>query len=139
MKKEYSNGEVTIIWQPDKCIHSAICVKGLPDVFKPRESPWITIGAAATDQLVEQVKKCPSGALTYKMNDAAPEDVSMDASSIEIQVVPNGPYLVNGKITITHADGSKEQKESTTAFCRCGASVTKPFCDGSHRKIGFAG
>ena len=139
MKKEYSNGEVTIIWQPDKCIHSAICVSGLPGVFKPRESPWITIDAAATDQLINQVKKCPSGALTYRLNDTELEDVSMVGPSIEIQVVPNGPYLVNGKITITHADGTQEQKESTTAFCRCGASASKPFCDGSHRKNGFVG
>ncbi len=139
MKKEYSNGEVTIIWQPDKCIHSAICVNGLPGVFKPRQSPWITIDAAATDQLIDQVKKCPSGALTFRMNNNEPTDVSMDSASLEIQVIPNGPYLVNGKITIAHADGSKEQKDSTTAFCRCGASATKPFCDGSHRKSGFVG
>ena len=139
MKKEYSNGEVTIIWQPEKCIHSAVCVKGLPDVFKPREKPWINPEAASTDQLVEQVKKCPSGALTFRMNNNEPTDVSMDTASLEIQVIPNGPYLVNGKITIAHADGTKEQKDSTTAFCRCGASSTKPFCDGSHRKNGFVG
>lgn len=139
MKKEYSNGEVTIIWQPDKCIHSAICVKGLPGVFKPREKPWITIEGAGTTELVEQVKKCPSGALTYRMENNDTTDAQVDSSSIEIQVLPNGPYLVKGKVTITHSDGRTEVKDSTTAFCRCGASATKPFCDGSHRTTGFAG
>ncbi|WP_394350908.1 (4Fe-4S)-binding protein [Flavobacterium phycosphaerae] len=42
LTKEYTNGEVTIVWQSGKCIHSANCVKNNPDVFKPKEKPWIT-------------------------------------------------------------------------------------------------
>ena len=60
----YSNGEVTIAWQPDICIHSAICFKGLSGVFDPRRKPWIDMSKAETDQIIEQVKKCPSGALS---------------------------------------------------------------------------
>ena len=67
--KEYSNGEVTIVWEPEKCIHSGICVKGLPDVFQPKDKPWIKINAAKTDDLVKQVKACPSGAIRFYMND----------------------------------------------------------------------
>lgn len=66
--KEYTNGEVTIVWQNKLCTHSANCVRGLPEVFKPKEQPWIQTENATTEQLVEQVKKCPSGALTYFMN-----------------------------------------------------------------------
>lgn len=66
--KEYTNGEVTIVWQNGLCTHSANCVRGLGQVFKPRESPWVQIHNASTGQLVEQVKKCPSGALTFYMN-----------------------------------------------------------------------
>ena len=66
--KEYTNGEVTIVWQNALCTHSANCVKGLPEVFKPRESPWITPENSTPEKLVEQVKKCPSGALSYYMN-----------------------------------------------------------------------
>jgi uncharacterized Fe-S cluster protein YjdI len=66
--KKYSNGEVTIVWKSDKCIHSAICVKGLQEVFHPQELPWITPEKSTTDKIVEQVKKCPSGALSYFMN-----------------------------------------------------------------------
>ena len=40
-KREYSNGEVTIVWEPEACIHSAICAKGLPNVFRPKVRPWI--------------------------------------------------------------------------------------------------
>lgn len=68
-EKEYTNGDVTIVWKPDACIHSGICVSGLGDVFKPKERPWINIDAAKTEALINQVKACPSRALDYYMND----------------------------------------------------------------------
>ena len=40
-KKEYSNGELTVVWKPDLCIHAAECVKGLPQVFDPNKKPWV--------------------------------------------------------------------------------------------------
>jgi uncharacterized Fe-S cluster protein YjdI len=66
--KKYSNGAATIVWKPALCIHSGICVRGLPPVFKPGQRPWITPEGATTEQLVDQVKKCPSGALSYFFN-----------------------------------------------------------------------
>lgn len=66
--KEYTNGEVTIVWKNGLCTHSANCVKGLPSVFKPRESPWINPENATSEAIIEQVKKCPSGALTFYIN-----------------------------------------------------------------------
>lgn len=66
---KYSNGEVTIVWQPELCTHSGNCVRGLPEVFKPREKPWIIPEGATTEKIIEQVKKCPSGALSYFMNE----------------------------------------------------------------------
>lgn len=68
IKKEYSNGELTIIWQPEICIHSGICVQTLPQVYKPKERPWIKIENATTDELIAQINKCPSGALSYRLN-----------------------------------------------------------------------
>ena len=68
LTKEYSNGEVTIIWKSNLCIHAAQCVKNNPDFFKPKEKPWITPENSTTDKIIETVKKCPSGALTYFKN-----------------------------------------------------------------------
>ncbi len=68
LKKEYTNGEVTIVWQSGKCIHAAECVKNNPAVFKPKEKPWIVAENSTTEAIVETVKKCPSGALTYYLN-----------------------------------------------------------------------
>jgi uncharacterized Fe-S cluster protein YjdI len=69
--KKYSNGEVTIVWQPSVCIHSAICWRNadsLPEVFNPKEKPWIKPEGATTERIISQIKCCPSGALSYHMN-----------------------------------------------------------------------
>ena len=68
MSKTYSNGEITIKWEPKICEHSAVCRKTLPEVYKPQESPWITIENASTEELKNQINKCPSGALSYHEN-----------------------------------------------------------------------
>lgn len=64
----YTNGEVTIVWKPSLCTHSKRCWTGLPAVFKPGERPWIHPEGTATDAIVDQVGKCPSGALSIRMN-----------------------------------------------------------------------
>ena len=65
-RKEYSNGEIIIVWQPKKCMHSGVCVKTLPQVYNPKERPWIKPENASTEELFNQVAKCPSGALSIK-------------------------------------------------------------------------
>lgn len=60
----YSNGEITVVWKPDVCIHSGICFKGLSAVFDPRRKPWIDLSKVATQEIIDQVNKCPSGALS---------------------------------------------------------------------------
>jgi uncharacterized Fe-S cluster protein YjdI len=139
--KKYTNGEVTIVWKPNSCIHSTICWKqatGLPDVFNPAIRPWIKPESATTTQLVDQVKKCPSGALSFYMNDTEPEVEKVTTESI-VEVVPDGPLLVYGNITIKDKDGNETQKNKVTAFCRCGQSGNKPYCDGTHTKVEFRG
>ncbi|MEM6516183.1 MAG: CDGSH iron-sulfur domain-containing protein [Bacteroidota bacterium] len=55
----------------------------------------------------------------------------------QIEILKDGPILVHGDIQLTHYDGKQEFQKNTTAFCRCGVSKNKPFCDGSHVKQGF--
>ncbi|MDH4057704.1 MAG: (4Fe-4S)-binding protein [Cyclobacteriaceae bacterium] len=66
--KKYTNGEVTIVWRPSICAHSGICSHGLREVFNPQKRPWITPEGSTTAKIIEQVKKCPSAALTYQRN-----------------------------------------------------------------------
>jgi len=62
--KKYSNGEITVLWQSHKCIHSGNCVRNLPQVFNPRERPWIKQHNATSAEIIATVNKCPSGALS---------------------------------------------------------------------------
>ena len=135
--KEYSNGEVTITWEAKKCIHSGICVKGLPRVFDPKARPWIDMGGAPTEELVKQVKACPSGALGYYMNNE--KDNTAQSMETKVEVLKDGPLLIYGTLKVTHKDGVEETKNKTTAFCRCGASQNKPYCDGAHVQEKFEG
>ncbi len=135
--KEYSNGEATVVWEAEKCIHSAICAKGLPEVFRPELRPWIKMDAAKTEAIINQVKQCPSGALRYYTNNE--DDKTSEALETKVEVLENGPLLVYGTLQVVAKDGSSEIKNKTTAFCRCGKSNNKPYCDGSHVKAEFKG
>jgi uncharacterized Fe-S cluster protein YjdI len=135
--KEYSNGELTIVWEPIKCIHAGVCVQKLPKVYNPKARPWIQIENATTKELKEQVSACPSAALTYYMNNEIKKETIMEETKID--VMANGPLLIHGKIKVMDAEGNFEIKDKTTAFCRCGVSNKKPYCDGGHSKIGFNG
>ena len=64
---KYSNSEVTVVWQPDLCIHAGKCVKALPNVYKPKDKPWVNPENATGEELIAQIKTCPSGALSYEM------------------------------------------------------------------------
>jgi CDGSH-type Zn-finger protein len=56
---------------------------------------------------------------------------------VTIETIRNGPYIVTGEVELVDADGSRFPVEKRMALCRCGASTEKPFCDGTHSKIGF--
>lgn len=139
--KKYSNADITIIWKPGTCIHSKLCWQGdsgLRGVFNPSEKPWIKPEGASTEEIVKRIDACPSGALSYYRNDAIDKPTETTAESI-VELMPNGPLLVYGNITLKHKDGSETHSNKVTAFCRCGASGNKPFCDGSHKKVNFVG
>src|SRR4051812_5667555 len=96
--KKYTNGEVTIVWKPASCIHSKICwnkINGLPEAFNPFTKPWIKPEAASTERLVEQVNKCPSGALTFFYN-GQEEPGAETTTETKVEVTANGPLLVYG-------------------------------------------
>ncbi|MBT8261773.1 MAG: (4Fe-4S)-binding protein [Bacteroidia bacterium] len=134
VRKEYTNGDLTVVWKPGLCFHAKECVKGLPAVFNPKEKPWIKAENAGIEELKKTINKCPSGALTYYLKgEGAPEDEKQNTmSETKVEVLENGPLMVKGTIEITHTDGSKESKTRNTAFCRCGKTGNTPFCDGSH-------
>lgn len=64
----YSNDDITVLWKPSLCKHSARCVSQLPSVFNLQGKPWVNMQGAPTDAIIEQVNSCPTGALSYLPN-----------------------------------------------------------------------
>lgn len=131
--KHYSNDQVTVKWQSDLCIHSKKCFHGLSNVFNPKARPWVNMDGASSDEIIAQVNKCPSGALSII---DGKQTVSHETI---VETMPNGPLMVYGNMKIKHAGGETLKDSKVTAFCRCGASQNKPYCDGAHKKIDFVG
>jgi putative redox protein len=70
MKKiKYANDEFTVVWQPELCQHSTKCFTQLPEVFNPAIRKWVNPFGAPTERIIEQINKCPSGALSFFYND----------------------------------------------------------------------
>ncbi len=132
-KREYPIDDLTVVWDMSKCIHSERCWRELGSVFRRNEKPWISLDGASKEEIMAQIDRCPSGALSYRL---AGEKNQTD---MKITITKNGPAIISGSCTIEHRDGSSEVREGNTALCRCGASSSKPFCDGSHNQSGFEG
>ncbi len=133
---KYGNDDITVIWKPAACIHSKKCWTELKEVFNPAIRPWIKMQNGTTESIMAQVDRCPSGALSYIKNTELKDAENVSAESI-VEVTPNGPLLVYGNITVKQSDGLEIKKNKVTAFCRCGQSANKPYCDGTHTKVGF--
>jgi CDGSH-type Zn-finger protein/uncharacterized Fe-S cluster protein YjdI len=130
---ETAQGErIEIEFEAKRCIHSRFCVTGAPQVFLANvKGPWIHPDAMPVDRLVEVAHACPSGAIRYRRKDGAPEEPVPPVNLASVREA--GPYAFRGQLEI---DGAPAGFRAT--LCRCGASGNKPYCDGSHSKIGFS-
>ena len=154
--REYSNGEITVFWKPDACIHSTVCFMKLRKVFDPTKRPWVNMQGATTQEIINIVEQCPTDALTWKWNrdltSAEKEELKSEPAGeervptplpptlvTEITIIENGPALIKGKFRMSKTSGETIETAEQIALCRCGSSHNKPFCDGSHRTSGFKG
>ena len=145
--RDYTNGEITVHWQPSKCVHSTICYTRLKSVFDPAKRPWVNMEGSTTDKIIEIVNQCPTDALTFSLNkelkkpievyDVNTEITPTSEPSTKIQIIHDGPAIISGDFIIYDHDGNKLPKADILTLCRCGNSENKPFCDGTHTKIGF--
>jgi len=138
-KKEYQNGDLTIVWESSLCSHAGVCVRSLPNVYDPKARPWIKAENASIEELKSQINKCPSGALSFYMNNEENKEPQA-VQTTKVEVIPNGPLRVHGSLEVTDSEGNVVVRNTpATTFCRCGATANGPFCDGSHRKIEWKG
>jgi CDGSH-type Zn-finger protein len=136
-RKNYVGNGITIHDNRRICSHAAECVNNLSSVFKLNSRPWINPDLARTEEIIDTIRKCPSGALSYSINDIEYRDLK--GREPLVTVSKDGPYLITGGIdligdNIPWAEGASREHYT---LCRCGASNYKPFCDGMHRTVNF--
>lgn len=138
MEKTYSNEDITVYWQPKVCEHSTLCWKGLLNVFDPRKRPWVNMQGASTEEIIAQIEKCPSGALSYKYNEVITmeEKTENHEELVEINVEPMRPIRIKGDFVIKDREGNVIlEGKKAASLCSCGHSNNKPFCDGTHKTL----
>lgn len=153
--RQYTNGEITVFWIPSKCIHATTCFRELIEVFNPGRRPWVNMEGAPTRRISEVVNKCPTQALIWKYNkdlnpeeqeaqwqgmrdEETPRTLSETGRQAKIRVMKDGPIVVEGQYSVIGSDDQELKPTVMTSFCRCGSSRSMPYCDGTHRKIGFS-
>jgi uncharacterized Fe-S cluster protein YjdI len=143
--RDYEGDGIVVHWEPGLCIHSAVCVRGLPAVFDPEARPWVEPTRASADEVAAVVDACPSRALTYTRTDGAAEGpgsraaVASAGTEAVATLRPDGPLVVMGELRVLDAEGNELSQGARHFFCRCGGSQNKPFCDGTHKRNGFTG
>ncbi len=132
--QRYTSETIDVTFDAALCIHSARCLQSLPEVFDVRRRTWIELEAGTPDDIATAVRRCPSGALQYLRRDAPGEAPPAEPS---VRSIPDGPLYVRGDIEVLDAEGAVVATGTRFALCRCGQSGNKPFCDNSHRAVGF--
>jgi CDGSH-type Zn-finger protein len=133
-RSDYVGKTITIHDNRGLCAHAGVCTDRLSSVWRMGVEPWIDPDGASVEAIVEAIEACPSGALSYTINDEEHRDCD---NAPAIHLAKNGPYVVTGGISLEDvAFGEGVSREHFT-LCRCGASKNKPFCDGSHYDAGF--
>ena len=134
--RRYEGKDVVVEYDAKRCIHVAECVHGLPGVFEKDRRPWVDADGAAADRVTEVVIRCPTGALHFVRKDGGTDEPLPDGNTATLEA--DGPIYVKGDIDIVDGEGMLKLRDVRVAFCRCGASQNKPFCDGRHSDVGFS-
>lgn len=126
-----SSNDITIRFDTSLCIHSQQCVLNAPKVFLSNvEGPWLHPKEETIEHLVRTAQLCPSGAITYTRLDGGDDECAPPVNVLQTR--ENGPYAFRADLYIKGQDCRYR-----ASLCRCGKSNNKPFCDNTHRKIGF--
>ena len=134
--RDYVGKSVVIRYDAGRCIHAEECVRGAPQAFDKEAKPWIQPDNASVEHLTAVVARCPTGALTLRGADGSELETPPERNVAS--VTARGPTYLRGRITIPGGEHATLVEYTRVALCRCGASANKPFCDGSHDRIGFS-
>jgi uncharacterized Fe-S cluster protein YjdI len=135
--REYRSETVAVTFDAGLCIHAERCVHGLPQVFVPGARPWIQPRKADPDELAAVIARCPTGALRYQRLDGGAAEAPAPQAAITVSA--DGALYVTGRVRVLDDEGGVFTEHHRVALCRCGQSANRPFCDGSHTRVGFRG
>jgi uncharacterized Fe-S cluster protein YjdI/CDGSH-type Zn-finger protein len=124
--RAYTAPSVTVFYDLARCRHYAECVRGSPEVFDATRRPWIRADLADPETIAEVIRRCPTGALHYRLESGEAEEPTRPTT---IVAEPNGPLLVRGDLVLEVPGGAMH--ETRAALCRCGGTAATPFCDGA--------
>ena|SRR5687768_16522900 len=93
--RAYSAPGVTVFYDRGRCLHFAECIRGLPEVFDARKRPWIQPENASAEDVAEVVRRCPSGALHYRLKEGPPEEPEQPT---HVVLVTDGPINLAGEL-----------------------------------------
>jgi len=133
-REDYLGKSVTIHDNRGICAHAGFCTENLSSVFRLKSEPWIDPDGAEVDEIVNTIRKCPSGALSYSIDGVEYGDQDRDPM---IMVSKDGPYHITGGIELKGESMGEGASREHYTLCRCGGSKNKPFCDGTHWYIKF--
>jgi CDGSH-type Zn-finger protein len=128
-RENYKGKRIIIHDNRGICAHAGRCTDGLASVFRLNEEPWIHPDAASVEEIIDTIKKCPSGALSYSLEVVEHRDRQGKPT---IFIAPNGPYVVSGGPELVDTPRAEGASKEHFTMCRCGGSKNKPFCDGTH-------
>ncbi len=133
-RDDYVGKNITIHDNRGICAHAGQCTDNLASVWKMNTEPWIAPDGATVDAIIETIRKCPSGALSYSLEKVEYRD--RDRKPM-VTVSKDGPYQVTGGIELVGVPRGEGASTEHYTLCRCGGSKNKPFCDGTHWHIKF--
>jgi CDGSH-type Zn-finger protein len=133
-RRSYVGKRITIHDNRAICSHAGFCTDNLASVFRMQTKPWIDPDGAEVEAIITTIKQCPSGALSYSIEDVEYRDQPREPM---VTVSKDGPYYVTGGVELKDQPRGEGASEEHYTLCRCGASKNKPFCDGSHWHIKF--
>lgn len=131
----FDGKRVEVAWDGRLCIHVQECTRAKGKLFESGRDPWGQPDLGEPDYVGEVVRRCPTGALTYRRKDGDEGERAPEVNTVVIS--NNGPLYVEGDLAIDGARDDMPGVRHRAALCRCGASKNKPFCDNTHESEGF--
>jgi len=141
-RDRYKGQQIEILDNRGICAHSGFCTDRLASVFHAGQESFITPSGGRMDEIIQSVRACPSGALSYAVDGVEARNQVDQNRPASIEISRDGPYRITGALRlvdehgsdISRAEGSSREHFS---LCRCGHSQNKPFCSGMHWSVQF--